>query len=69
MELLEASAVYGNEREAVKDAIKTTLVEGLMRSFEHLRKIRRSVSVRIPELNRLQLYEDFARVLWHAYKT
>jgi hypothetical protein len=39
-----------------------------MRSFEHLRKIRQSVSVRNPELNRLQLYEDFARVLWHAYQ-
>jgi hypothetical protein len=68
LELLDASALYGNEREAVKDAIKSTLVEGLMRSFEHLRKIRQSVSVHIPELNRLQLYEDFARVLWHAYK-
>jgi len=68
VELLEASAVYGNEREAVKDAINTTLVEGLMRSFEHLRRIRQSVSVRIPELRRLQLYEDFARELWHAYK-
>ena len=47
VELLEASAVYGAELEAVKDAIKTTLVAGLMRSFEHLRKIHQSVSVRI----------------------
>ena len=68
LELVDASAIYGDEREAVKDAITTILVEGLMPAFEHLRKIRQSVSIPVPELNRRQLYEDFARVLWHAYK-
>jgi hypothetical protein len=68
LELLDASAIVGDEREAVKDAIMTILMEGLMPAFEHLRKIRQSVSTPIPELNRRQLYEDFGRVLWHAYK-
>jgi hypothetical protein len=68
MELLDATAIYGTERDAIKEAIMTILVEGLMPAFEHLRKIRQSVSTPIPELNRRQLYEDFARVLWHAYK-
>src|ERR1035437_8965771 len=68
LELVDASTIFGAEREAVKNAIMTILVEGLMPAFEHLRKIRQSVDVPIPELNRRQLYEDFARVLWHAYK-
>lgn len=68
LELIEASAIFGAEREAVKNSIMTILIEGLMPAFEHLRKIRLSVRIAIPELNRRQLYEDFARVLWHAYK-
>lgn len=68
LELVDASAIYGDEQRAVKDAIMTILIEGLMPAFEHLRKIRQSVSTPVPELNRRQLYEDFARVLWHAYK-
>lgn len=68
LELVDASAIFGTDREAVKSAIMTILIEGLMPAFEHLRKIRQSMSAPIPELNRRQLYEDFARVLWHAYK-
>lgn len=68
LELVDGSAIYGDERKAVKDAFMTILIEGLMPAFEHLRKIRQSVSAPAPELNRRQLYEDFARVLWHAYK-
>lgn len=68
LELVDASTIFGAEREAVKNAIMAILIEGLMPAFEHLRKIRLSVSVPIPELNRRQLYEDFARVLWHAFK-
>lgn len=68
LELVDASAIFGPEREAVKTAIMTILIEGLMPAYEHLRKIRLSVTNPLPELNRRQLYEDFARVLWHAYK-
>ena len=38
-----------------------------MPAFEHLKKIR-ALTGQEPELNRKQLYEDFTRVLWHAYK-
>ncbi len=68
LELVDASHIHGAERDAVKNAIMTVLTEGLMPAFERLRQIRVSVTASLPELNRRQLYEDFARVLWHAYK-
>jgi|GEM_PF-1845078 len=67
MELLDATAIYGSERDAIKSAITAVLVEGLMLAFEHLRKIRQLASVPVPELNRRQLYEDFAEAIWRAY--
>jgi len=67
MELLDATAIYGAERDAIKEAIMTILVEGLMPAFEHLRKIRQSVSIPVPELNRRQLFEDFAEAIWRAF--
>src|SRR5581483_4167724 len=68
LELADASLIFGAEREAVKNAIMILLTEGLIPSFEHLLKIRLSIANPVPEMNRRQLYEDFARVLWHAYK-
>jgi hypothetical protein len=68
LELVDASHIFGTERDAVKNAITTVLVDGLMPASEHLRKIRLSVTQPLPELNRRQLYEDFAGVLWRAYK-
>jgi len=68
LELVDASLIFGAKRDAVKNAIMTVVTEGLMPAFEHLRNIRLSVTNPIPELNRRQLYEDFARVLWHAYR-
>jgi len=68
LELVDGSLIFGEERESVKNAITTIVVEGLMPAFEHLKKIRASVATPLPELNRRQFYEDFARSLWHAYK-
>jgi hypothetical protein len=68
LELVDGSLIFEDERESVKNAIMTIVVEGLMPAFEHLKKIRMSVTTPLPELNRRQLYEDFARGLWHAYK-
>ena len=39
-----------------------------MPAFENLKRIRASVGQPLPLMNRMQLYEDFSRVLWHAYK-
>lgn len=68
LELVDASMIFGAERDAVKAAITTVLIEGLMRAFEELRQIRLSVTNSMPELNRQKLYENFARVLWHTYR-
>jgi hypothetical protein len=68
LELLDASTIYEPKRQELKEAILTILTEGLIPAFEHLKKIRSSVGQEIPVLNRMQLYEDFSRVLWHAYK-
>jgi hypothetical protein len=68
LELVDASNIHGADRDALKNSIMTILTEGLMPAFEHLRKIRSSAASPVPELNRKQHYEDFARVLWHAYK-
>jgi hypothetical protein len=67
-ELVDASMIYGQQRDALKEAILTISVEGLMPAFEHLKKIRNARGQEMPELNRKQMYEDFSRVLWHAYK-
>ena len=68
LELVDASNIHGAERDRLKESVMTLLTEGLMPAFEHLRKIRSSAVSPTPELNRKQNYEDFARVLWHAYK-
>lgn len=68
LELVDASNIHGADRDKLKGSILTILTEGLMPAFEHLRKIRLSAISVVPELNRKQHYEDFARVLWHAYK-
>jgi hypothetical protein len=67
-ELLDASDIHGNKLQGTKDAIMDILMEGLMPAFNHLRSIRRSTVFPLPELDRRSLYENFARVLWHAYK-
>jgi hypothetical protein len=66
-ELVDASMIYGEQREKLKEAILIISMEGLMPAFEHLKKIR-VLTGQEPELNRKQLYEDFTRSLWHAYK-
>ena len=67
LELVDGSQIF-LERDAVKGAIMTVVMEGLMPAFEHLKKIRLSITNPMPEMNRRQLYEDFSRTLWHAYK-
>ena len=67
-ELVDASMIYGEARDRLKEVILAISVEGLMPAFEHLKKIRALSGEPIPELNRKQLYEDFTRVLWHSYK-
>ena len=67
-ELVDMTAIYGEDREKLKEAILVVSVEGLMPAFEHLKSIRASVVHEMPELNRMQLFENFEGRLWHAYK-
>lgn len=60
-ELVDASTIYGQERDTLREAILIVSMEGLMPAFEHLKKIRISVGQKMPDLNRKQLFEDFER--------
>lgn len=66
--VLEAGMILGPQREEVKHAIASILIDGLMPAFLKLEEIRASVGRAIPLMNLEQLYEDFARKLWKAYK-
>lgn len=67
-EILKAVTIRDPEREQVNDALGMIQMEGLLPAFLELRKIRESTGKEMPMLDRLQLYEDFARKLWKAYK-
>jgi hypothetical protein len=66
--LVEASTIYGADREKLIFAICAIAVEGLMPAFEDLKKIRSSRNQQVPELNRRQFYEDFTIKVWRSYK-
>jgi hypothetical protein len=67
-EIVDATLIFDPKRTELKDAIGTILIEGLLPAFEHLKKIRASVDVDMPLLNRNQRFEDFAGRLWHSYR-
>jgi len=60
--------IEGAQREDVKHALVSILIDGLMPAFLKLGEIRASVDQAMPLMNREQLYEDFARKSWKAYK-
>jgi hypothetical protein len=68
MELIDASTIYGENRQKLKKSIITILTDGLLPAFVQLAKIRSSVSIPVPELDRRQYYETCAGKLWLAYK-
>ncbi len=67
-DLLGGTLIADKQKEKVRDAIGDILTEGLIPTFLELRSIRSSVGADLPLVDRLQLYEDFARKLWKAYK-
>ena len=68
VEILDGSMIEGQQRQESKTAIMTVLGDGLIPSYLELRKIRESQTQTMPVVDRLQLYEDFARKLWKTYK-
>jgi hypothetical protein len=67
-DLLGGTPIPDKQKEVVRDAIADILNEGLLPTFLKLRNIRLSVGASLPLVDRLQLYEDFARKLWKSYK-
>jgi hypothetical protein len=66
--ILNATSIFGQKREEVNDAIMTILFDGLMPAFHELQGIREAEGKQIPILDRRELYHDFSRKLWKAYK-
>jgi hypothetical protein len=66
--ILEAGTIFNPRREEVKHSIISILMDGLTPAFLELEQIRASMGKQLPLMNREQLYEDFARKVWKAYK-
>jgi hypothetical protein len=66
--ILEAGMIEGEQRDKVKHALGSILMDGLMPSFSKLREIRASTQKQLPLMDSNQLYEDLARKLWKSYK-
>jgi hypothetical protein len=66
--IVDAGLIEGNERENLKEAVVSILVDGLMPAFAELEKIRALAEKNIPLMNRWQMYEDLARRLWKTHK-
>jgi hypothetical protein len=64
----EATTIYGEQREDLKGAIMSVLADGLMPAFAELEMIRASSGKPLPLMDRRELYHDFCRKLWKAYK-
>jgi hypothetical protein len=59
---------FDEQREDVNNAIMAILIDGLMPAFAELGKIRASDGKPLPMMDRRELYHDFCRKLWKAYK-
>jgi hypothetical protein len=68
MEILKGTMIEGQRREESTNAIATIMADGLIPTFMEVRSIRESQNQDLPLVEKLQLYEDFARKLWKAYK-
>jgi hypothetical protein len=67
-ELLKGTMIPDQQQEVVRDAFGDILTNGLTPAFLELRSIWSSVGADLPLVDKLQLYEDFARKLWKSYK-
>lgn len=67
-DLLNGTLIEGEQRRQATDAIGSVLADGLIPTFMELRAIRESRGKDLPLIEQFQLYEDFARKLWKAYK-
>jgi hypothetical protein len=68
LDILNGTVIEGQQREKVKTAITTIMMDGLIPAVMELRVIRAPETINLPLAERFQPYEDFARKLWKAYK-
>jgi hypothetical protein len=68
VQILGGTMIEGQQREHAKDAIATIMTDGLIPTFVELQGIRESQTKNLPVVEKLQLYEDFARKVWKSYK-
>jgi hypothetical protein len=66
--ILNATHIFGQQREDVNDAIATILMDGLMPAFQRLQAIRATQGKELPIMDRRELYHEFSGKLWKAYK-
>lgn len=66
--IVDATLIFGQQREDVKSAIMSILTDGLMPAFNELEKIRASKEKRMPLMDERELYHGFYGKLWKAYK-
>ena len=67
-DVLNATLIFGADRERVSQSITMILMDGLLPAFLELRQIRDSVNKDLPIVDGYQLYEDFGRKIWKSYK-
>ncbi len=68
VQILGGTMIEGQQREHANDAIATIMTDGLIPTFVELQGIRESQTKNLPVVEKLQLYEDFARKVWKSYK-
>lgn len=66
--IVDATLIFDPQRAQVKTAIMTILTDGLMPAFSELEKIKAFDGKHVPLMDRRELYHDFCRKLWKAYK-
>jgi hypothetical protein len=66
--LLDGVYLPNEAKKATKELLMSVMVDGVMPAFLELRAIRESKGKDLPVIDRHQLFEDFTRKIWKAYK-
>jgi hypothetical protein len=66
--IVDATMIFGQQREDIKNAVSSILLDGLMPAFAELEKIRASKVKSLPLMDVRELYHNFSGKLWKSYK-
>jgi hypothetical protein len=67
-DILKGCTIPDAERERANNALLNIQLEGLLPAFLELRRIRESIGRELPDLDRMEPFEDLARKLWKSCK-